>query len=143
MQMCTSHRSRHKISFGSATSVASRPCRTHSSKPCNNRRSNRLRDTDYLQQEPQQDPNSHDNTVAGPGLRDNVATALTVVTRNAAANDGDSSGGSSDANTIASNTPIIPPALVLRGQYDFVSESYSLGKWGDSLLNSHVILRNA
>jgi hypothetical protein len=68
---------------------------------------------------PQQDPNNHDNTVAaGPGLRDYVAIAPTYVTRNATSMD-----GSSDANTIASSTPIMPQALILRGQHDFISES--------------------
>jgi hypothetical protein len=82
-----------------------------------------------LLQQQQQDPNT--NTGTGAGLRDYVATAPTVVTTNAA--DG---AGTSDANSITSiTTPIMPPALVLRGQYDFVLESNSLDVWGDLLLN--------
>jgi hypothetical protein len=66
-----------------------------------------------------------------------VAATPSVVTRNATASDGsDTSGGSySSNNTIATITPTMTPALVLRGQYDFVSESNSLDVWGNFLLN--------
>jgi pimeloyl-ACP methyl ester carboxylesterase len=67
-----------------------------------------------LQHEAQQPqaPNNNDN--GGGGLSDYVATAPTV--------DG-------------SRKYIMPPALVLRGQYDFVLASNSLDVWGDLLLN--------
>jgi pimeloyl-ACP methyl ester carboxylesterase len=85
-----------------------------------------------------QDSNSNaDGT--GTGLRDYVATVPSLVTRNAAkddVDDGDTSAGTSGASNIASITmPIMPPALVLRGQYDFVLESNSLDVWSDLLLS--------
>jgi pimeloyl-ACP methyl ester carboxylesterase len=72
-------------------------------------------------QHPPQDSNNRDSDDAG--LRNYVATAPIVVTRNAS-NEGSS-------NDIA----LMPPALVLRGQYDFVLASNSLDLWGDLLLN--------
>jgi pimeloyl-ACP methyl ester carboxylesterase len=79
-----------------------------------------------LQHEPQQDANNS-STDNGGGLRDYVATAPTVVKGNDAKDD------SSSANAIT----VMPPALVLRGQYDFVLASNSLDVWGDLLLNGN------
>jgi hypothetical protein len=79
-----------------------------------------------------QDSNNHNNTDTGTGLRDYVATAPSLVTTNVADNDG---GDASDSTIVSITTPIMPPALVLRGQYDFVLESNSLDVWGDLLLN--------
>jgi hypothetical protein len=109
------------------------------------------------QQQQQQDPNSNNNgndagtgTGTGTGLRYYVATAPTPVTRKAASSGGSSSsaGDTDNATTCTANSSsssssssshrasaIMPPALVLRGQYDFVSESNSLDVWGDLLLN--------
>ena len=71
-----------------------------------------------VQHEPQQDANNNTDKGNGGGLRDYVATAPTLVTNN----DG-------------SRSALMPPALVLRGQYDFVLASNSLDVWGDLLLN--------
>jgi pimeloyl-ACP methyl ester carboxylesterase len=65
-------------------------------------------------QHEQQDPNN--STDKSGGLRDYVATAPTAVTKNGV-------------------SALMPPALVLRGQFDFVLASNSLDVWGDLLLN--------
>jgi pimeloyl-ACP methyl ester carboxylesterase len=80
-----------------------------------------------LQHEPQQQDanNNTDNGGGGGGLRDYVATAPTLLTRNDAKDN--------NANAIA----LMPSALVLRGQYDFVLASNSLDVWGDLLLNGN------
>jgi hypothetical protein len=62
-----------------------------------------------------------------------VATAPAVVTTD------------TDTNTITNTYYAMPPALILRGQYDFVSESNSLDAWSELLLeiNNKNTNRNA